>query len=120
MRAKSPGQTVQLEVLSVSQRRVGARFETDKELRTIAITTQQRLPDVTASGPALLEAIWHERRVELAMEQHRWFDINRQGRGAQIMTALGKPFQIGRHELYPIPQREIDLSGGLMIQNSGY
>jgi type I restriction enzyme M protein len=38
----------------------------------------------------------------------------------EFMTALGKPFQIGRHELYPIPQREIDLSGGLMIQNSGY
>jgi hypothetical protein len=120
MRTKSPGQDVEIEVLHLTQRRVGARFETTKERRALTIQTTQRLPDVTATGQALLEAIWHERRVELAMEQHRWFDINRQGRAAEIMQAVGKNYQVGRHELYPIPQREIDLSGGRMTQNPGY
>ncbi len=46
------------------------------------------LPDVNAAGQGLLDAIWHERRSELAMEQHRFFDIVRQGRAAQVMESL--------------------------------
>ncbi|WP_179223085.1 RagB/SusD family nutrient uptake outer membrane protein [Pontibacter ummariensis] len=38
------------------------------------------LPDVSASGQALLEAIWHERRVELGMEAIRYYDLVRTGR----------------------------------------
>lgn len=68
----------------------------------------------------LREIIYHERRVELAMEQHRWFDLIREGNVADIMTALDKVFIIGKHELMPIPQSEIDLSGGTMTQNPGY
>lgn len=79
------------------------------------------LPDITETEQAALrEIIWHERRVELAMEQQRWFDLTRQGRTAEVMQALGKDFQAGQHELLPIPQREIDLSGGLMTQNPGW
>ena len=79
------------------------------------------LPDVTVTDPAQVRArIWQERRVELAMEQHRWFDLVRQGRAASVMQALGKPFIEGKHELFPIPQTEIDLSGGAMLQNPGY
>jgi tetratricopeptide (TPR) repeat protein len=79
------------------------------------------LPDVTVTGKdQLRQAIWHERRVELAMEQQRWFDINRQKRAAAVMKAVGKNFVEGKHELFPIPQNEIDLSGGLVTQNPGY
>jgi starch-binding outer membrane protein, SusD/RagB family len=79
------------------------------------------LPDVTTTDQVeLREAIWHERRVELALEQQRWFDLTRQGRAAQVMQALGKPFVEGKHELLPIPQTEIDLSGGNLSQNPGY
>ena len=76
------------------------------------------LPDVTAGGPYLLEAIYHERRVELGLEGHRFFDIVRQNRGQQILGDEG--FSSGTHELFPIPLAEICLSGGLLIQNPGY
>jgi hypothetical protein len=36
------------------------------------------------------------------------------------MTANGKTFISGKHEVFPIPQNEIILSGGLLIQNPGY
>ncbi|MGA9326184.1 MAG: RagB/SusD family nutrient uptake outer membrane protein [Salegentibacter sp.] len=67
-----------------------------------------------------LMAIWKERRLELAMEQDRMFDLRRQGRAAEVMQATGVPFVAGKHELYPIPQTQIDQSGGLLQQNPGY
>ena len=65
------------------------------------------------SVQALLDAIWDERRAELAMEQHRYFDLIRQGRAAEEL----ENFQ-PRHVLYPIPQSELDLTE--MTQNEGY
>jgi hypothetical protein len=35
------------------------------------------LPDITATGPALRRRIYNERRVELAFENHRYFDVRR-------------------------------------------
>lgn len=78
------------------------------------------LPDVMSSGTDLLNAIYHERRVELGLEGHRFFDIVRQKRAAEIMTALGFSFSEGVHEIFPIPEAEITLSGGLITQNPGY
>jgi hypothetical protein len=79
------------------------------------------LPDVTVTDKdALRQRIWRERRAELAMEQQRWFDIQRQQRAAEIMLGVGKDFVTGKHELLPIPQSEIDLSGGVLTQNQGY
>ncbi|MDB5239989.1 MAG: RagB/SusD family nutrient uptake outer membrane protein, partial [Spirosoma sp.] len=49
-------------------------------------------------------ALEQERRVELAFESQRWFDLVRTGRFVPVMTAKGyavKPYQV----LYPIPQR---------------
>ncbi len=66
------------------------------------------------------QSIWQERRVELAMEQDRFFDIVREGRAGQILRALGKNFVDGKNEVFPIPRPEIDLSGGLLKQNPGY
>ncbi|MCB0638174.1 MAG: RagB/SusD family nutrient uptake outer membrane protein [Lewinella sp.] len=79
------------------------------------------LPDITVTDKTQLrQIIWHERRVELALEQQRWFDLLRQGRAATVMQALGKDFVTGKHELFPIPQQEIDLSAGVLMQNPGY
>ncbi len=64
--------------------------------------------------------VWKERRVELAMEQDRFFDLVRQGRAGSILRVLGKPFVDGKHEIFPIPQAEIDLSNGKLKQNPGY
>jgi hypothetical protein len=77
------------------------------------------LPDVTTTDQAQLRlAIWHERHVELAMEFDRFFDVIRQGRGAQIFGPKG--FVTGKNEVWPIPQNEIDLSAGVLTQNPGY
>ncbi len=79
------------------------------------------LPNVTVTDRVQLrQRIWQERRVELAMEQQRWFDLLRQGRAGAVMKALGKNFQEGKHELFPIPQNEVDLSGGLILQDPNY
>lgn len=64
--------------------------------------------------------IWKERRVELAFEHDRYFDLVRQGRAGSVLRAHGKNFVDGKHDLFPIPQAQIDLSGGLLIQNPGY
>ena len=79
------------------------------------------LPDITITNQSQLrEKIYRERRSELAMEQHRWFDLLRWGRANEVMTAVGKNFIAGRHELLPIPQTEVDLTGGKIGQNGGY
>lgn len=79
------------------------------------------LPDVTTTNQAQLRTrIWNERRSELAMEQHRWFDLLRQGRAAEVMQGVGKNFVSPKHLLLPIPQVEIDLSGGSLEQNPGW
>jgi len=77
------------------------------------------LPDVTTTDQgALRNAIWHERRVELAMEFDRFFDVIRQGRAATVFGPRG--FVAGKNEVMPIPQNEIDLSAGVLTQNPGY
>ncbi|WP_367388610.1 RagB/SusD family nutrient uptake outer membrane protein [Lewinella sp. LCG006] len=84
-------------------------------------TSPSVLPNLTLTDPAELRAaIWRERRVELALEQHRWFDLVRQKRAATVMQNVGKNFIVNQHELFPIPQGEIDLSQGALVQNPGY
>ncbi|MFN0216589.1 MAG: RagB/SusD family nutrient uptake outer membrane protein [Saprospiraceae bacterium] len=80
------------------------------------------LPDVTVTDQTMLrEKIYKERRVELAMEQQRWFDLLRWGRAGTVMQAVGKTnFTPGKHELLPIPQTEIDLTSGRITQNPMY
>ena len=79
------------------------------------------LPDVqTAGGSALREAIWKERRYELALEHDRFFDMVRQGTAAEKLAAVGKNFVKGKHELLPIPALQIELSGARLTQNPGY
>lgn len=88
-----------------------------------------RLPGITTTDKnQLRQAIWHERRCELAMEGHRFFDLVRQGRAGQVMRAFsaaydtdkGKYFEDGVHEVFPIPQNEIDKTKGNLKQNPGY
>jgi starch-binding outer membrane protein, SusD/RagB family len=60
-----------------------------------------------------------ERRVELGFESQRFNDLKRWKVAKQVLTALGKNFQ-DKHYVYPIPQGEIDKSGGSITQNTGY
>ena len=89
--------------------------------------------DYTDSEEDLRAAIRHERRVELAMEGHRWFDLVRWGIAYEVMDkdtgtygstetdearAEMATFVEGKHELFPIPAEEINLNP--MEQNPGY
>jgi len=78
------------------------------------------LPDRTSSGEQLLKDIWHERRVELSLEHHRFFDLVRQGRAAEVITKYGKNFEKGKHELLPLPEGEVALAPSLLPNNPGY
>ncbi|SDM78324.1 RagB/SusD family nutrient uptake outer membrane protein [Siphonobacter aquaeclarae] len=85
------------------------------------VRTRAKLAATTAAGQAdVRNAIWKERRVELAMEHDRFFDLVRTGRAAQVMKAAGKNFVAGKNELLPVPSLQIALSGNRLDQNNGY
>ncbi len=70
----------------------------------------------------LREKIRKERRIELAFEGSRWFDIIRYDNGQfaqQFMQSIGKTNFASKHLLLPIPQKEIDANPNL-TQNPGY
>lgn len=90
------------------------------------------LPEVEATDATLR----HERRCELAMEGHRWFDLVRwqgvDGNGLKAHMDAYKAtesadvqhhiqeFVAGKHEIFPIPQEERQLNPTFMEQNPGY
>lgn len=85
------------------------------------------LPDITTMDKAeLREIIWHERRVELAMEGQRFFDVIRQdkvqpGRATAIFHNTGKTdFDVNMHATFPIPQQQIDVSAGALTQDDNW
>lgn len=72
--------------------------------------------DITASGTELLEAIWLERRCELALEGIRYFDIIRTGR-TELLPAASSDY--AAHDgLLPIPVGDVNTFG--LAQNKGY
>ncbi|MBK5280189.1 MAG: RagB/SusD family nutrient uptake outer membrane protein [Bacteroidia bacterium] len=72
-------------------------------------------------GAVTLDDVLKERHIELAMEHDRYWDLVRQGKAAQVMLAAGKSnFVAGKHELLPIPNSQILLSGNKLVQNPGY
>lgn len=79
------------------------------------------LPPVTTTNQEeLRQAIRHERQVELAMENERFFDLVRWGIDVETFHAAGKTGYQLKHRLLPIPQVEIDRSGGVLKQNPDY
>lgn len=79
----------------------------------LANTTADNIDD-------LRRAIYKERRVEMAFEHDRMFDLQRTGRAGTVLRALGKHYVDGVNDVFPIPQIEINLSNGKLIQNTGY
>ena len=77
-----------------------------------AVRARVGLPSV----PVSMDAIKAERRLELAGEGHRFFDLVRWGDAASKLGSRG--FTAGKNEVFPIPYRE--LQGTKLVQNPGY
>lgn len=71
----------------------------------------------TADKVVFRDKVLQERRVELAFEGQRWFDLIRTGRAVQLMKSKG--FKINDTQLIcPIPQKQVDINPGVMVQNT--
>lgn len=115
------------------------------QIRTRAAASTQRQIDAGASDvynvgmypmgmskADAFKALMFERRLEFGMEGPRFFDLVRWGMAEPVLNAYlavektrkdflaNAQFTAGRDEYYPIPQREIDFTGGLYKQNPGY
>ncbi len=89
-------------------------------------------PSFYSCRDCAMDALKTERRLEFALEGHRFFDLVRWGDVNAVMRAyfraessmkpylLNAKFLKGKHEQQPIPQSEIDLSKGALVQNPGY
>ncbi len=81
------------------------------------------LGDVNGLGQQeFREAVYNERRMELAFEGHRWFDLIRIGDGQyaiDFLHSIGRLNAQKKHLLFPMPQSEIDRNPNL-TQNPGY
>jgi hypothetical protein len=70
------------------------------------------------------ERIRHERRIELAFEGHRYFDLKRWKIAGQVLSNVTDGVVTYRfedkHYLWPLPQAEIDKSQGVLVQNPDY
>lgn len=84
----------------------------------------------TANPAALKDIIAHERRVELAFENHHWHDLVRTGKAIEVVNAFGAKlktqvnylspdaYMLNQNKLlFPIPQYEVELNPGGMPQN---
>ncbi len=80
------------------------------------IRTRAGLPAITENNDAnaIINAVLKERVIEFAHEGHRWIDVRRTGRLSSI--GITQEFRA----LWPIPEREVDTSKGLIVQNAGY
>ena len=111
--------------------RLSNPLDPDREKQTYVpkTNTVTSLPDIATTNQSdLRQAIWRERRCELAMEGWRRDDLMRQKRFGTVMRAFaakynttkGKNFSDDRDYLLPIPQNDIDYSNGIITQNKGY
>ncbi|MEO8294421.1 MAG: RagB/SusD family nutrient uptake outer membrane protein [Gemmatimonadota bacterium] len=104
IKAEAEAQLNNLQVAVDNYNLLRVRAGVLQDVLGVDVTTQQ---DV-------LDAIDHERRLELAFEGDRWFDLVRTGRVATVLPGV-PAFQY----LYPIPQSELDVAPNL-AQNPGY
>lgn len=80
------------------------------------VRSRVNLDPISSGGSQLTQDIWNERRLELAGEGFRFFDLVRTDQASAAIEG----FTAGKNELFPLPQIEIDLAGGKWSQNPNY
>lgn len=107
------------ESLNENNKSALALVELNKVRRRARGNNATVLPDINLTDKVQLRnAILNERKYELALEGHRFWDLVRTNKAAEILGPLG--FVKGKNELFPIPQSEVDISQGRISQNPGY
>lgn len=108
------------EVLLIKAEAANELGKTAEALQALnEVRSRVNLPSITETNKeSLRQIIWHERRLELAMEHDRWFDLIRTGQASSVMKALGKPFE-PKNELFPIPNNQLNQTPE-MGQNPGW
>ena len=127
------------EAINEQSYQTGTAFEMLNMVRNRAGLTELTATDLP-DQESFRSAIAQERRVELAFENHRWFDLVRTDKAIEVMTAFGdkekanptldfpdfaaydaESFIITQDKLvYPIPNSELNVSPNLLPQNFGY
>ena len=96
---------------------------TDDNATLNKVRVRAGLLNVTSLDQAALrEKILHERRIELAFEGQRWFDlirVNNGQYGIDFLHSIGKSNMSSKYLLFPVPQKERDANPNL-TQNTGY
>lgn len=119
---------------------LGDEATTREYINKIRSRPSVNMPPVTETGAALLAKLQNERRIELAFEEHRWFDVRRWKIAPKVLNVPGKRMSITKdatgkktykvvefqpraffekNYLVPIPQYEIAKNPKL-VQNPGY
>jgi len=90
------------------------------------VRTRAGMPNLPAglSKENMRTRIRHERRVELAFEGERYFDLKRWKIAPQVLNnvtdgIVARKFE-SKHYLWPLPQSEIDKNRGILVQNPNY
>ncbi|MFY0608548.1 MAG: RagB/SusD family nutrient uptake outer membrane protein [Cyclobacteriaceae bacterium] len=101
----------------------GEAFDLLNQIRNRAGLSSLSSAELTDQA-SFRDAVLNERRLELAFENHRWFDLVRTNRFVEVMNAYDEtraPMVVESHHRYfPVPQGQIDISPGNIYQNNGY
>jgi len=146
VRATSPYIMFRYAEILLNYAEAQAMLGNDGEARTYANLVRKRtgvdMPDITESGEQLLVRLQNERRVELAFEGHRYFDVRRWMIAADTESKdilgitikkmangtktyeprllIDRPTWNDKWLLLPIPRAEVDRSLKTLKQNEGY
>ncbi|PTN10540.1 RagB/SusD family nutrient uptake outer membrane protein [Mangrovibacterium marinum] len=97
---------------------------TEAETPLNLVRARAGLSPVTGKSQAeMKEIILHERRIELAFEGQRWFDLIRVDNGQwglDFLHSIGKLNATSKYLLFPIPLKEIESNPNLLPNNPGY
>ncbi|WP_242094155.1 RagB/SusD family nutrient uptake outer membrane protein [Aestuariivivens sediminicola] len=111
-------------------------YEAINRLRRRGFGVDMTMPSAVADLPTGLsfnefqDAVLDERKFELCYEGHRWHDLVRFGKLIDAVKSINSPESLERspaanniqphHVFFPIPQSQIQISDGVLIQNEGY
>ncbi|MCF2498274.1 RagB/SusD family nutrient uptake outer membrane protein [Dyadobacter chenhuakuii] len=95
-----------------------------KAINDIRLRSQMPALPAGLTKAQMREKIRHERRIELGFEGLRYYDLKRWHIAEQVLNNVKDSFVPYKFEKkfykWPIPQPEIDKSGGVLVQNGDY